>query len=521
MRVCILTAGTGSRLGEKTAYLNKSLIDIAGKPALTRSIEMFPPDTEFVIALGYRGDLVREYLLQAHPNKVFYFAEVSPFEGNGSGLGLSLLCCREYLRQSFIFISCDTLVEEPIPAPDENWMGWSDREDISQYRTLALNKDLVTNIQEKLQGDPATSKPYIGLAGITDHEAFWLAMENGGENAITQGEAYGLRALLANGKCIRGHKCTWHDTGNLKNLEATRRAFAKADDPNILEKPDEAIWFVDGSVIKYSNNTHFIRDRAQRAKLLEGFVPQISGTTEHMYKYPMAEGAVFSRAVTLPLFEKLLDQCRIFWKHVDLDADTTAKFQDTCDAFYHSKTVKRIELFYDRFQRTDGATVINGRVLPPLADILEKVNWASLSNGLPGRFHGDFHFENILWSEKGQRFVFLDWRQDFGGRQDYGDIYYDLAKLLHGLIVNHGLIARGEFTVDWKDGKITYDVLRRHVLVECQRFFDHWLEAEGYDREKVYLLTALIYLNIAALHHYPYSLLLYALGKEMLAERCL
>ena len=31
------------------------------------------------------------------------------------------------------------------------------------------------------------------------------------------------------------------------------------------------------------------------------------------------------------------------------------------------------------------------------------------------------------------------------------------------------------------------------------------------------ILTALIYLNIAALHHYPYSLLLLALGKSMLS----
>jgi hypothetical protein len=30
------------------------------------------------------------------------------------------------------------------------------------------------------------------------------------------------------------------------------------------------------------------------------------------------------------------------------------------------------------------------------------------------------------------------------------------------------------------------------------------------------VLTALIYLNIAALHHHPYSLLLFALGKSML-----
>lgn len=520
MRVCILTAGTGSRLGEKTTYLNKSLVDIAGKPVLTRSMEMFPPGTEFVIALGHKGELVREYLSLAYPGKIFHFAEVSPFEGPGSGLGLSLLCCREFLRQPFIFLSCDTLVEEPIPAPDANWMGWSYRDHIAQYRTVALDKDMVTDIQEKLQGDPATANPYIGLAGIADHEMFWQAMEHGGQDAIAQGEAYGLRVLLASGRSVRGHRFTWHDTGNIENLEVTRQIFAKPDAPNILEKPDEAIWFVDGTVIKYSNNSRFIHDRACRAALLDGFVPQISGVTKHMYTYPMAEGVVLSQAVTVPLFEKLLNQCRLFWKPAVLNGDESAKFQKNCHAFYHVKTLERVKLFYDRFQHSDRPTIINGKSLPPLANILEAVDWSSLANGLPGRFHGDFHFENILWSEEGKQFIFLDWRQDFGGRQDVGDVYYDFAKLLHGLIVNHGLITRREFTVDWEGDEITYDFLRRHVLVECQRFFDGWLDAEGYDRNKVYLLTALIYLNIAALHHYPYCLLLYALGKEMLAGIC-
>jgi hypothetical protein len=40
----------------------------------------------------------------------------------------------------------------------------------------------------------------------------------------------------------------------------------------------------------------------------------------------------------------------------------------------------------------------------------------------------------------------------------------------------------------------------------------------NYDPKKVKVLTALIYLNIAALHHYPYSLLLYGLGKKILKE---
>ena len=40
----------------------------------------------------------------------------------------------------------------------------------------------------------------------------------------------------------------------------------------------------------------------------------------------------------------------------------------------------------------------------------------------------------------------------------------------------------------------------------------------GYSLTKIRILTALIFLNIATLHHYPYSLLLYAVGKDMLKK---
>lgn len=517
MRVCILTAGTGSRLGEKTTYLNKSLVNVAGKPTLTRSIEMFPPDTEFVIALGHKGELVREYLGLAYPGRPFFFAQVHPFEGPDSGVGLSLLCCKEHLRQPFIFLSCDTLVEEPIPTPDTNWMGWCSLNDIVFYRTVEIVGDSVTQVHEKNIGGPATAKPYIGLAGVADHEIFWQAMEHGGADAVSQGEVYGLRALLQAGCPITGHAFTWHDTGNPISLEAARRTFSRPEDPNILEKPDEAIWFVNDLVIKYSDSIKFIANRVRRASTLEGFVPRICAATAHMYAYPMERGEVFSRVVTPVLFQKFLTYCKTFWERSPLMEKERECFRATCRAFYHDKTLERVELFYARFNRSDAATTINGTALSPLSDLLEAVDWDALAEGLPGRFHGDLHFENILWSEHADSFCFLDWRQDFGGRQDVGDIYYDFAKLMHGLIVNHGIIARGEFSVTWEGDSIKYDFLRRHVLVECQQAFNAWLDAEGYDTHKVYLLTALIYLNIAALHHYPYSLLLYALGKDILS----
>ena len=320
-RVCIPCAGTGSRLGPLTQYVNKSLVSIANRPTLCHLIEQFPEDTEFVIALGHKGHLVRDFIELAYPDRKFFFAEVDPFEGPGSGLGLSLLACKAYLQQPFIFTSCDTLVSEDIPAPETNWLGYAKVDDASQYRTVALNEVDVAAICEKAEPSAETRHAYIGLAGIADHQVFWRAMEAGGDVAVNTGEACGLKELLELGKRIEGKPFTWFDTGNQAALAKARDAYQEPDAPNILEKANEAIWFVGDQVIKFSNDQKFIANRVKRVAQLEGFVPEITASRPNMYRYGKVEGSVLSDVITLPLFDQFLDHCKNFWTPVQLDAE--------------------------------------------------------------------------------------------------------------------------------------------------------------------------------------------------------
>lgn len=517
MRVCIPTAGTGSRLGSLTKYINKSLVSVGNRPILSHLIEQFPADAEFVIALGHKGHLVREFLELAYPDRKFFFANVSPFEGPGSGLGFSLLQCRAHLKQPFVFISCDTLVREPIPVPTENWMGFAETGDLSPYRTVAVENGTVTDISDKGFGHAPLHKAYIGLAGIADHEQFWQKMETGGAKAIELGESYGLQALLD--KKIAALPFTWFDTGNPATLETTRAAFRQKNAPNILEKENEAIWFVGDQVIKFSDDESFIARRVERAAEIKGFVPDITGAQPHMYRYRKANGDILSEAVTLPLFENLLDHAKAFWNSGHNKDGSDPQFKARCLKFYKDKTFERVALFFRNSQKVDGSEPINGMAMPKLENLLKNLNWDWLASGLPGRFHGDFHFENILWSDQTRSFTFLDWRQDFGGSLTIGDIYYDLAKLLHGLIICHELIAKDQYSVVWGKDSTQFDFHRKQILVECENFFENWLVQNSYDAAKVRTLTALIYLNIAPLHHHPYNLLLFALGKSMLFEQ--
>lgn len=516
MRVLITTAGTGSRLGKLTQYLNKSLISVANKPVLAHLVEKFTEDTEFVIALGYKGNLVQEFLELAYPHRVFHFVWVNPFEGTGSGPGLSILKCKSYLQQPFIFTTCDTIVQNEIMAPDSNWIGYAECDDLSSYRTLEVHESMVVAICEKGEACTPKHKPYIGLAGIKDYELFWQSMENGGEEAINVGEAYGLRSIIRNGTLA--HSFKWFDTGNPAALKIAQHSYYESNSPNILEKANEAIWFVGDKVIKFSDDPTFIANRVKRAPELKDFIPSICDVKLHMYSYRKVQGHVLSEIINPSIFEDFLAYCKDFWLPVSLSEKELCQFEECCFNFYQTKTLGRINAFYKRLSQRDGACTINQIRIPALAELLKQIDWRALSKGIPGRFHGDLHFENILLSSQ-QQFVFLDWRQDFGGLLAVGDIYYDLAKIYHGLILNYELIANGHFHISCEGDIFRYDFHRKQSLVDCTTQFEEWLVDNGYNLGKVRLLCALIFLNIAVLHANPLNVLLFSLGKQMLFKQ--
>ena len=61
-KVFIPSAGLGSRLGNYCENKNKSLISIGNKPSISYIIEKIPTDIEIVIAIGYKGELLKDLL---------------------------------------------------------------------------------------------------------------------------------------------------------------------------------------------------------------------------------------------------------------------------------------------------------------------------------------------------------------------------------------------------------------------------------------------------------------------------
>jgi len=65
MNVIILCGGLGTRLREETEFRPKPLVEIGGKPVLWHIMKIFghQGNREFILALGYKGNLIKEYFL--------------------------------------------------------------------------------------------------------------------------------------------------------------------------------------------------------------------------------------------------------------------------------------------------------------------------------------------------------------------------------------------------------------------------------------------------------------------------
>lgn len=65
MKVVILAGGFGSRLSEETTLRPKPMVEIGGRPILWHIMNIYAVHgvTEFIIALGYRAEVVKQYFL--------------------------------------------------------------------------------------------------------------------------------------------------------------------------------------------------------------------------------------------------------------------------------------------------------------------------------------------------------------------------------------------------------------------------------------------------------------------------
>ena len=78
MKAVILAGGQGTRLAEETSVRPKPMVEIGGKPVLWHIMQSYAKHgyTEFLVACGYQGEVIKEYFHNFFVRTSDYFVDL-------------------------------------------------------------------------------------------------------------------------------------------------------------------------------------------------------------------------------------------------------------------------------------------------------------------------------------------------------------------------------------------------------------------------------------------------------------
>jgi len=506
--VLILCAGLGTRLKDLTKHINKVLLPINNVAILTHIINKFSSDYEFIITLGYKGDSIKEYCQIAHPNLKFKFIDVNQFEGEGTGPGYSALMCHDYLQRPFYFITGDCVIDSPLPHLDGNWLGVYPTSYPEKYSTINVddNNNIISLVNKSENGNDLA---FIGLGCIFDYDIFWSELKNNLKN----GELVYAFEDVKKYPSLKVKKLKWFDTGNLDDLSKTKDYFD--DKPLSLQKnTGEITYNINGRFLKFIPNQTVLKDRVSRADKLKNLIPNNFGNTENFIYYDWMEGKSLYEHNNFNYYVKFLDEFKKTLKY------STEISTEEISKFYIEKTKKRIELFLERNSEKyyTQRHFINDVSRPSLSEITDKIDYGAFKdNPSYSNFHGDLQFDNIIYNTNNNEFYYIDWRDSFGDSTDTGDVYYDLSKLYGGLMIPYNIM-KDENSITISEGmySVSYDYKIPKDLSKFKIYYEKWLQENGFDLQKIKLITGLIYLNMSPLHDGNFGKMLWFKSIEIL-----
>jgi choline kinase/mannose-6-phosphate isomerase-like protein (cupin superfamily) len=509
--VLILAAGLGSRLKHHTESKNKALLPINNKAIISYIIDKFPKNYELVVAVGYKKDSLIEYCTVAHPDRKFTFVHVDKWENPNVGPGYSTLKCKQHLQKPFYIITADCLIDSELPSIDGNWLGVYPTSYPEKYSTI--NVDLNGNVLDfKNKCKNGYDQAFIGLASVFDYEIFWKELE-------TNTTDYELVSAWFNSKkysTLKSKELKWFDTGNLDDIQNTKSHFK--DVPLSLHKNiDEITYKINHKFLKFNADVQITNNRYNRGLKLRSLVPNNLKSNNNFLSYDWADGITLYEYNSYNIYSKFLP----FFKNT-IDNSKTWLDSNLISKFYVDKTNVRKKMFLDLYDDDflNKRFNINGVEYPSMSELLDKVDFPSLSsNLLYSNFHGDLQFDNIIYNTKDDKFTYIDWRESFAGDTNGGDLYYDLGKLYGGCLLPYNLLKNAHY-VNFTAGHsyIKYDYQINDSLKEFTSTYENWLTSNGYNLNKVKLITGLIYLNMSPLHDSKFNKLLWFKSIELLNE---
>lgn len=500
LTVLILAAGYGRRMGPFSRMVNKSLIPYDNKPLISHIIEKFDHSTKFVIACGHMGQQVKDYVSSVHNDKQVIYVDILDYAESSTGPATTIKQCAKYISGPFIWLACDTLFDFDISKNlNHNWIGVHPvNSDIAQdYCWVEREGETITAIKNKQPSNLAVDA-FIGLMYCKDN-TYVKNLE--AKNAKEAYEGFDENLQLQ-AHTVRG----WRDFGTYEKWVELSRDLKEVSFP----KPDEIFYQDNNKIIKFTTDSTLTDKKANRALINNSVMPDNVCRSGQFLVYDYVPGNIIYNQLTPVILEKLLKWSQnSLWIKIQSQDDT----ESICRDFYYKKTLNRLSQFRVKYSEWSEPQTVNGVSVKPMDQYLNMIDWQFLFDTNNWAFiHGDFQFENIIYNPEIDKFTCIDWRTDFGG-SNFGDIYYDLAKMLGGITLNYQAV---------KDNQLQYQELAdAATLNDCSitdsdlyvKKLQEFCKQNSFDWSKVRLLVPIIYLNMSPLHESPFDKYLFALAQ--------
>lgn len=492
--VVIPTVGLGSRLAPLTDNINKSLLPYKNKPIISYIIENFDSDTRFIIPIGYNAQQVKDFLTLSYGEQMFTFVYVDNYNDPLSGPGSTMQCCKDLIDSPFWYIPCDTYFEEILETPLNDTVYYKDvPENLSdQYTMLKLDQSKITDLSFK-KNQTSVWVGFTGVMYIKDYQNFF--------KRLTHSEIVFAIENNTDAKVLN----SWIDLGNLEIYKQENFKHQNYD----FTKTDELTVFSNNKVLKWYKECSIPRKKYLKYKSNTSVYPNNVTYTNNWLAYDFSQGKVVYKNYSLSIFKEMLN-----WLDIEVWKISKQNIYENCIDFYKNKTYDRINKFLQNNKKLPVINYVNETKVKQYEYYLNEINWEELaSESLPSLIHGDLHFDNVIYDT--EKFKIIDWRHDFGGSNLYGDTYYDLAKLLGGLIIDYSQIKNNNFSIKIENDKAHLNIPKIKNNGDYIYMLKDFVISKGWSYKKTQQLVPIIYWNMAPLHIYPFNLLIWYLGIEM------
>tara|TARA_Y100001968_G_scaffold288772_1_gene291276 strand:- start:4818 stop:6389 length:1572 start_codon:yes stop_codon:yes gene_type:complete len=518
MDFCILSAGVGSRFKPFSNYANKALAPFPFVPLISQLINSIPINNRIFIGTGYLKEDLEAIIKDIHSDRKIIFKQNIEFES--TGMGDSLMNFIDDLSDSFIILPNDGIYKGNLINIDFT----NEADIVLGSSSKTLNKDDYTNLkcdQEnnirslnrkdfrsyEIKGNHI-SKIFTGFMYVKDKHLYKEYMKN---YPIGSREIYfPIQNYIKEKRIIKEVEMDWTDCGTYDKYKNEIKKIVEYD----FSKENETLLiYKDQKVFKIFNDKQISQKRVIKANLYPKAFPKcIALPSERGYSYDYKKAqTMYERSTKSDLIKLLKFLYENLWSNVSLDIDLKKDSKN----FYKTKTLERISLLESRYDLNKINKINNkmnqySSIIPPFD--FDKI----IENTYVSPIHGDLQYDNVLINND-NNFTLIDWRHEFGENVLYGDIYYDLAKLLGGIILNYKRIKSGQFdaSLSNNNSNINFSYIEDEYSLSHQEIIYQFHHKNNLNIDNTRKLLSLIYINMSPLHEPPFDLLLLAYANKI------